>query len=475
MHSQWTYTKRVLSRASVAGSLALMMGACGGEDAPATGAAGGPSGAAGGLTGGTGGLSHDSGVTGGLGGGGKGGAGNGGGSAGSAGKAGGPNLANIIWHPDADPNPGSGDTGGNYKDYHGASSSSVIMNLYPEHGRPIQYGNQLAGHVGSGELGKIVHRTGGTFTSSGKSIDYPAGFVREGDFSFYFTVRNAANTVNDPTNASISDCDVPFPTCIRRRSQNSAVPIGTAVYDALPLRTERWATFSVYIDSDWDPDIPDPDGGPIVYEFKPSHGGGIPTFWITPRNGGWNVYHATTDDGRFSVRPENCAEIKYPGEECWQKQMFYGSDNGNKYPSDNGWPDGLQDYPNRASSEAALNSINIGGWTDWVIHWKPDHRGVAAGGSGFIELFKRENLGAWVKVLDIRPVDNMSRGGITFDRGISFNTAKGFGHAIGLYFADTSDALKASPQREVWIDNIKFGNENAACSDITHDGRDCTK
>ncbi len=100
------------------------------------------------------------------------------------------------------------------------------------------------------------------------------------------------------------------------------------------------------------------------------------------------------------------------GQVPWQQQMHYTGDE----PSPSSWPDGMKDFAT-PQSQAALASVLTGGWTDWVFHAKFDARGKANGGTGFVDLFKREGSGPWVHVLKFRP-GVTTRGGKTFDRGI---------------------------------------------------------
>jgi hypothetical protein len=155
--------------------------------------------------------------------------------------------------------------------------------------------------------------------------------------------------------------------------------------------------------------------------------------------------------------------------------MFYAGDyQGGPYPRANSWPEGLVDYPDRAASEAALASLNKGGWTDWVVHTKFDARGSNNGGTGFLTVWKRESSGTWVKVLHILPKQT-TRGGVTFDHGIGYNSPAGsnnnggFGIKVGLYM-EKSQVWNNNRDRVVILDNVKVGDENSLFSDMSPDG-----
>jgi hypothetical protein len=153
--------------------------------------------------------------------------------------------------------------------------------------------------------------------------------------------------------------------------------------------------------------------------------------------------------------------------------MFYdGNENGACYPRKSGtsplWADGVAHFPNEAASCAALQSVNKGGWTDWVYHVRPDNRGSNDGGTGFIELWKREDSGPWVEVVDIRP-GQVTRGGMTFNHGIGYGPgSKGYGPKAGMYLAK-EQVWGLKKNRILYIANIKIADEKAKFADLAPD------
>ena len=138
-------------------------------------------------------------------------------------------------------------------------------------------------------------------------------------------------------------------------------------------------------------------------------------------------------------------------------------------PTPSSWPDGVADFPDMAASHAALQSLNIGGWTDWVINVKWDGRGPNEGGNGFLKIWKRDGFGPWVEVLDIRPKIT-SRGGETFAHGIGFKIpGSGYGPLAGMY-TDKERAWNSRRNRVIYNDNIKIGSDTSDFSEMSPDG-----
>lgn len=308
-----------------------------------------------------------------------------------------PARADIIW---------SGDfSTGNFKQWHAADSADVVpFWQVPEYGRPIQYGGVSSQQTGDGSLLSLV---------SSPSRGSP--------FAAKFTVKNSAN------GWETRDCD--NGVCSRRRTELTVQQTLPMFYNAIPYQTERWMSFSVYVPSDWE------EGGtgwgPSVFQLKPLNEGpsgvsGTLTFEIT-QGKAWTIHHIWSP-----VRDLD-------GQVPWQQHMFYsGLEQGGPYPRADFWPEGLKDFPNVAASQAALQSLRKGGWTDWVIHLRFDARGSGEGGTGFLTVWKREESGPWVTVLNVLPKVT-TRGGVTFDHGIGYNSPAssnnngGFGIKTGLY------------------------------------------
>jgi hypothetical protein len=143
-------------------------------------------------------------------------------------------------------------------------------------------------------------------------------------------------------------------------------------------------------------------------------------------------------------------------------------------PSATDWPGGLVDFPNQAESQKALADFNKGAWTDWVFKIKFDARGSLQGGTGYLSAWKRAGSGPWVKVLHIKPKVT-TRGGVTFDHGICFNSPKtstnngGFDVQAGFYM-DKEQVWNLPANRVIYIDNVKVGDSFAQFKDMSPDG-----
>lgn len=332
---------------------------------------------------------------------------------------------------------------GNFRQWHSPNDANVVTFWQiPEYGRPIQYGGQAAGHVGDGSLLELVTNP-----------------TRGAPFAAKFTVKNSVNG-EEPR-----DADFPFPTLSRRRTELTVQQTLPEFYNAIPYQQERWVSFSCFVPSDWS------NGGagfgPVVFQIKPLNEG--PT-----GSGGW--FGIVIDRGRYWRISHNWSpSLDNHGNLPWQYEMFYVGDyeGGGPYPRADFWPDGLADYPNVAASQAALASVLKGGWTDWILNFRVDARSAAAGGTGFLKLWKREGSGAWVQVLDIVP-RTTNRGGMTFSHGVGFNspagdTPGGFGIKAGLYM-DREQVWNEPNNRVIINANIKVGGASATFAQMSHDG-----
>lgn len=263
----------------------------------------------------------------------------------------------------------------------------------------------------------------------------------------------------------------------RRRSQLTALETMPEDYNALPYLGERWIAVSFYLPSNWD--LNSYGGwGPVLWGIKQivnaSNVSGF--FGLSIDSGSWNITHRFFQDDLNSDGIYETPRLNPNTQAPWRMQPFYtASYNGAPYPGPGtNWTDGMLDYPNYANSVASLGTITRGGWTDFVIHMNLDARGSAGGGAGFLDLWKRDNGGAWVKVLHIYP-KVMNRAGWLIDHGIGFRVPPtgssngGYGSLIGLYMA--SVFVTSSPiDRTIFVANHKVGNENATFSEMSPDG-----
>ena len=342
--------------------------------------------------------------------------------------------ADIIWSGDYET--------GNFMQWHVADESKPNLSGMPKYCRPV----------------------GPTdYYGDGSCLEVVSDIVRNGNYAAKFTVKNSQNAAGEP-----DDCGG-LPDCTRRKVElKSWDALESQTGTMLPYLSERWISVSHFIPADWDES--GSGWGPTVFQLKPyvNNSGVSPMLAIQINKGNWVIQHRNSD------------VVHVDGQLPWQQQFFYsGNYEGQPYPREDFWPDGLRDFPNVADSHAALQSLNKGGWTDWVIHIRFDARGAASGGSGFLVLWKREDSGPWVKVLDIRPKVT-TRGGMTFDHGIGYNEPprpgdyNSFGdhggHAIiaGMYMKK-EQVWNLPKNRVIYNDNIRIGDENSSLTEMAPD------
>lgn len=344
-------------------------------------------------------------------------------------------TAEILWS-------GNYETG-DFTQWHKPDSwDDVAFHEVPEYGRPVQYGGQLASHVGNGELLSLV-------TGRDDLVDnvfYERGPTRYSRYAAKFTVKNSVNG-SEPR-----DCD--GDVCRRRRTELTVQRTLPNLYDALGYTTERWLSISHYLPSDWD------DGGSgwgtLVFQVKPKlDGGGIgPCLAIGVANGSWTIRHAWTD-------VEDLRE-----EIPWRQRPIYTA----TYPAADGSDNGADlraDFPDQPGSQAALGDLNKGGWTDWIMHVKFDARGSADGGKGFLRIWKRAGDDDWIEVLHVMP-KKITIEGQTYDRGVCFNSPDGFGVKAGMYM-DKSQVWNLADNRVLYNDNIKVGSASSTFAEMSPD------
>ncbi|HET6630813.1 MAG TPA: heparin lyase I family protein [Woeseiaceae bacterium] len=331
---------------------------------------------------------------------------------------------------------------GDFTQWHDQYSDEVVdFHQVPKYGRPIQYGKQLDGHVGNGDLLSLVARTERTVDG----IYYPQGPTRGGEYAAKFTVKSLENG-SEP-----ADCD--NGNCSNRRTELTAQQTLPLFYNAMPYMSERWVSVSIFVPDNWDTD--GNSWGPVVFQIKAlNDGGGVgPAITLNLNGGAWMVEHNWTD-----VR--NC-RCRLP----YQQQM--------NYKAEGTEPALLVDFPDRSASEAALE-LKKGVWTDWVMHIKFDARGAGDGGEGFLDIWNRKGDGDWVKVLDVDP-KKVTIDGMTFDHGIGQNAPAGdsnpggFGIKAGLYM-DKGQMQGVERNRVIYNANIQVGDEDATFADMSPDG-----
>jgi hypothetical protein len=344
-------------------------------------------------------------------------------------------VAEILWNGDF--------STGNFIQYHRYDDAKVTyFPSTPPYGRPTVPKNLPSGYKysqsGNGELLEIV-------TSPTRGSTHSARFV----------VKSKANETEpddcDPRNGGM---------CEKRRNNLWMQRTHARYYNALPHMGERWLSFSMYLPADFPADhIGTSFHNLISIKQEADSYAGSGYFRVGLYNGLWQIRHTWNPSRNGGSQP-------------WQYGMFYaGNERGLPYPRRDSWPDGLADFPDISASHAALQSVNKGGWTDWVMHYKQDHRGSDQRGTGFLTLWKREDSGPWIKVLHIVPKQT-TRGGITFNHGIGYNlsdtTWKGAGVNAGFYMSEKN--VHSTIDMVYYMANIKIGNEKATFSQMSPDG-----
>jgi hypothetical protein len=319
----------------------------------------------------------------------------------------------------------------------------------PHYGRPAypadgatRYPGIPSSWFGNGDLMELVQNVGGR-----------SGYANK------VTVKNSANTTEAySTSASvIGDWDTSSGPAHRRTELHHHTIVGLDGV-TMPYLSERWISISFYLPSDWD----SVTGSSWNVLFQIKNAG---NFRISPS---FSIELKNADGGGYSWRiNHNTALVDHPNDWAdvlWQYLMFYDD----TYPNLGGdWPDGLADFP-EAGSQAALGVVTKGGWTDFVFQIKFDGRGSQEGGTGFMNVWKRDDGVLWTQVLAITPRVT-TRGGETFDHGIGYRVpGGGFGPLTGIY-CDNSQVLPLPANRVLYNANLKIGDENASLAEMSPD------
>ena len=349
-------------------------------------------------------------------------------------------TAEVVWNGDFS-------TGDFTQWHHPQNPDSVRFFLVPEYGRPLRYSpEQSDTHTGNGDLLSLVARTERTVGN----VKYPAGPTRgRSEYSAKFTVKNSAEGTEP------DDCD-PATNCTNRRSQLQGESIlGHNGFHAIPHLSTRWISLSIYVPTDFE--IGSGGWGPTITGLKAT-GSPVSGFFnlgFSKDGTSWEIFNRWTGVENVSSWDD------LP----WWQQMYYTA----SYPraSSSEWSD-LRDFPS-AESQAALGTVNKGGWTDWIIYLKHDPRTLDEGGQGRLRVWKRDGEGAWVEVLDIRP-KTTTRGGRTFAHGIGFNYPnRGYGMNTGLYM-DVDRVWNNRDSMSIYLANMKIGDANSTFQEMSPDG-----
>jgi hypothetical protein len=329
----------------------------------------------------------------------------------------------------------------------------------PAYGRPIQYGLQNSLHVGNGDLCSLVSVDG----RSSNGVSYPVGPTRgNSPYALKLTVKSGQGGGVEP-----EDCD--NGVCERRRTGLSMQSVHSDYYNAMPYQQTGWFSFSIFLPSDFHTNQ-STWGGPMM-SVKPKNEAGGPgnsgAFAISAQGRSWHIVHRWDD--RYPI--PDLTQIPY-----WQGGQYtmdLVGENHVAFPDTDFVPDLLADYPDVAVSQAALADLNLGGWTDWIVQWRPDARSAADGGSGFINVWKRAGDEPWVHVLNIVP-RTIDYSGNIVSRGIGYNAPAnenngGYGLKAQIYI-DKSAVWYDPGNLTAYYANVKIGNENAKFEDMSPDG-----
>ena len=342
--------------------------------------------------------------------------------------------AEIVWSGDFD--------SGDFRNFHSPDDpDSIFFWLVPEYGRPGQYGNQV--HTGNGEL-----------------LSLDDSRTRGGNFSAKFTVKSQSGG-----GVETRDCD-PAVGCKTRRSQLQMTSTLMDYYNAIPYGSERWISMSFYVPEDFQ--VSDDGWGPVVWGSKgsPQKSPGWAGIFISEE--GWVFSHRFESQTMFNTVDHS---------EAWWLTTDYSS----SYPSSTMWPDGLVDFPDESASKAALGNLNRGGWTDFVLHFQTDisehSSNFSSRNKGFLDVYMRSDRGPWVHVLNILPMEDVSKGANwlsssperVFDRGIGQYAPRGYTSQIGLYMNKKAVWSNAN-NMVIYVDNYKIGDEHSTFESMTHDG-----
>ena len=316
-----------------------------------------------------------------------------------------------------------------------AGDPDIRFFAVPSYGRPVQTFDDTinALHVGNGDL-----------------LSLETSPLRGGNYSVKATIKNSANGTEP------DDCD---PTaggnCNLRRSQ---IQLQSSFSDILVAETERWLSLSVFMPSDFNLLGGAGSFDLVVWGSKPNGNSTSGWLGILAKNGGWYITHRFNDGLNTGS--------------WWQNVQYNSTDK----PRSNLYASALVDFPDETASRTALGNLNLGGWTDFIIHWKTDTSAFETN-TGFLEVYMRADSGSWVQILDILPIEDFASdpAWITtmperlYDRGVGLQMPDGTSSNFGVY-AHKNDVWGRASNLVLHFGNHKVGDANATFSQMTHDG-----
>jgi len=359
----------------------------------------------------------------------------------------------VLWRGDYET--------GNTRQWH-IPDGTPSYHLIPNYGRPARRADQgdlahsgiVPSYYGDGTLLGLV--------TNDPDLVIPdiveLGPVRQGKYSIKITVKSEAGGGVEPDDCAINQTD-----CTTRRTEQSMHQVLQDQYDAMPYMGENWISFSFYIPSNWD-STTSTDFGPHFFSIKAkSESGSSGAFAIALKSYGWELQII---NDYTQTQPIRAATSHY---------YYYRYSN--TRPADNDYDRNYRsDFPDVSVSQTALASINKGGWTDWIMNVKWDESGPVAGGTGVMKLWKREDSGSWIQIINIIP-KTVNRDGTDYDRGIGYNVPAagsnkgGYGIQAGMYMAK-SQVWPLAANRVMYNDNIRVHDGNTTFNEMRPEGVD---
>lgn len=220
----------------------------------------------------------------------------------------------------------------------------------------------------------------------------------------------------------------------RRRTEVRALQVARDGNFLNSLQT-RWVAFSVYIPSDWQ--LTDHgEWGPYLLQVKGVGGDGVAALGII-LNAEWEIqinWSPTLNPTANDVLWQWIAVYK-DNLEASREQL-------------------KDDFPDVSASESALASVNRGGWTDWALRCRFDPRSnndegtfYSSGGEGSIDIYKREDAGSWIHVIEHLP-RTLTVGEETFSRGVMVRDSENTFYPRTGFYGNAQQILNANPSRE---------------------------
>ena len=131
-------------------------------------------------------------------------------------------------------------------------------------------------------------------------------------------------------------------------------------------------------------------------------------------------------------------------------------------------------FPDEAASKAMLGNLNLGGWVDFIWHFKTDASEPASSNTGWCDTYMRQQDpitkidGAWLHLLDMQPIQ-FTYDSVLIEKGIGTHGAAytSFTQAIYNRFDRVWGGANSA---RAYYDNTKIGDANTTFEQMTPDG-----